>query len=1210
MSERREHEMVNLVMAAAQAMQGIEPVAGKVEAAQLSKVRSALDAMTAGHAKPGGLDGLSADDAEQLEARMFALHERAAAIAIALGESGQADRWLSDAERLARDDGQRAELAAGRRSLERFRALIHGRMLIANRRARAARAIWRKLVQDRSQMGGDAIARAAIEELEAPRALGPGDSMPTLSRINGIGAGFYGRSKMWPDRSYRTMHCISVLWIPVYPLSGWRVRDAQGGYHILAREPLPRWAERARWVMPLAIALVIAGFATSSYLNSPERLAGQRWDAALAAAQSGDAEAALRRLDDEVAQDAVRVDRDRAGRAGAEIVRLAVGRVPRPFTAGALDEATRVIRRYQALPESVRSGAAQTAMLAAIEGWIQALGTAPDTAEPRLGLLRAATEIAPADRRPEVARQLSAARIALASTKRDEWPLDALALLVESGGTQDRATIEAADQIVARIVESPSLLLDAGDDLDAWLAATADAALKSRVTAQRKAAQDGRSAAEADGVTPAQLADMATQRPWDQHVQLQLARGEASAGKLDAAAARLNRLGSPGMLTRDARFVLAQLTAAQGKLEPADAMLTSLLAGRLAKYTAASTAMAAAFKQAEDRTKQRLDTGNVPFDLQQKYKTASEAERGELIRNWFDEQMKADPALTAARAKYIAVADVVPVALASGSIKLRRAQTMSGAARDAALRDAERVLLAIRGEAEGQPEFRLALGETYARLGKTAESEAELGAVLKDGTPTLRLGVAGIYRGLGNIARASQVAEQVFAAASGEDKENAAGLRGLIALERGQEDEAESWMRKAGKGPDVASHLLEIEALRLARSGKTAECAAKFAQVAKNHLAVAGSTRATGYNNAAVAYQEGFNCSGDPEALRSAERALETAYRNQPDEAIVVSNLATLLETTGSLRVLQRDVDTRALQLKLHEVETVMGMLLYGTARDAELAALRADPSIRRSSELFAQAEVLAPSNIRVLGARFGAAARLDDLAGATAIVDRARHAKALDASEIKEARERRQTGLDDAKHITGLETRLARLESILARPAGLSPKTRAAGLFLVAETASELGLYKLDAALVAKARQAATTAMQLWPALDCHTMLATMLIDEAGLAADGKAWLTARRNQRAVAALAHLAADHAPLADKIRGAKLWSEVAVQARADRSRPGPSDLRLARLLGDAAVEARARSVLDDRMAHLGLELAILVDPGDEDSKSDLALLDAH
>lgn len=1199
--------MVNLVVAAAQAMQGMEPVAGAVEAAQLSRVRSALDAMAAGHAKPGGLDGLSADDAGQVEARMVALYERAAAIAIALGETAAADRWLSDAERLARDDDQRAEIAAGRRSLERFRALVHGRMLFANGRGRAARAIWRKLTQDRSQQGGDPIARAAVEELEAPRALGPGDSTPTLARINGIGAGFYGRSKVWPDRSYRTMHCVSVLWIPVYPLSCWRVRDAQGGYQILAREPLPRWAQQVRWLIPVAIAVLIAGAAINSYLNDPDHLARKRWDAVLATTQGGDAEAALRRLDDEVAQDAAHVDRDRAGRAGAEIVRLAASRVPAPFTAAALDPALRVIRRYQGMPESVRSGAAQSAIVAAIEGWVKALGTATATAEPRLTLLRAAAEIAPT---AEISKQLSAARIALASTQQNDWPLDALALLVEGHGAQDRAVIEAADQIVARLVESPSLLLDAGDDLDAWLAITADSAAKTRVTTERTVAQSGRSAAEADGVGPAELADMATKRPWDQYVQLQLAGGEASAGKLDAAAARLNRIGPPGMLIRKARFLLAQLTAAEGKLEAADAMLTSLLGGRLARYSAASTAMAAAFKQAQDRIQQRLRTSDVPDDFRQQVERAKESERDELISNWFNEQMKADPALQAARTKYLALADVVQVALASGSIKLRRAQAMSGPARDAALRDAERVLLAIRGEAEGQPEFRLALGETYARLGKTTESEAEFDAVLKDGTPALRLAVARVYRSLGNIGRASQVTEQVFAAASGNDKENAAGLRGLIAFEQGKEDEAESWFRKAGKGIDVTSQLLAIEALRLARSGKTAECAAKFAQVAKAHLAVAGSTRASGYNNAAVAYQEGFNCSGDPESLRAAERALETAYRNQPDEAIVVSNLAGLLATTGALRVLQRDVDTRALQLKLHEVDTVVGMLLVGTAREAELAALRADPSIRRADELLAQAEVLAPSNIHVLGARFSAAARLEDLAGATALVDRVRHAKGLDRSELKEARERRQTGVDDAKLIAGLETRLARLESVVARPAGLSPRSRAAGLILIAVNASELGLFKLEPALIAKARQAATTAMQLWPALDCHGMLTGMLIDEAGITADGKAWLTARRIRRPVTALASLVADHAPLADKIRGAKSWSEVAEHARADHTRPGPSDLRLARLIGDAALEARARAVRDDRMAHLGLEFETLLDPSDELAKADLDLVDAH
>jgi hypothetical protein len=1210
MAERREHEMVNLVVAAGQAMRGVEPVAGKVDAAQLSTVRGALEAMAARHARPGGLDGLSREDIDRLEIRMIALYEGAAALAIALRETGPADRWLADAERLAREDGPRAELAAGRRSPERFRALVHGRMLFADDRARAARAIWRQLARDKAQGELDAIARAAIEELEAPRALGPGDRMPTLSRINGIGAGFYGRSKTWPDRSYATMHCISVLWIPVYPLSRWRVRDAQSGYHILAREPLPRWAQLARWVIPLAIALVIAGAAIRSHLTDPDRLARQRWDAALALAQGGDAEAALRRLDVEVTQDAARVDRERAERAGAEIVRLAVGRVPGQFTAGALDPAIRVVRRYQALPQRVRSGPAQAAILAAVEGWVQALGAAADTAEPRLVLLRAAVEVAPGDRAVEVARQLTSARIAVASARRDDWPLDALALLVESHGAQDRPAIEAADRIVARLVESPSLLLDAGDDLDAWLAATTDPAANSRVIAQRKAAQDGRSAAEADGVSPAELAGMATQRPWDQYVQLQLARGDASAGKIDAAATRLDRLGPPGMVIRDARFLLAQLTAAQGKLEAADTLLTSLLAGRLSRFSAASAAMAAAFKQAQDRIEQKLETGDVPQDLQQRAQTASEDQRRELITNYFDEQMKADPALSAARAKYLALADVVPAALAAGSIKLRRAQAVSGPARDAMLRDAERVLLAIRGEAEGQPEFRLALGETYARLGKSAESEAEFGAVLKDGTPALRLSVALIYRSLGNTARAAQVTEQVFAAASGDDKEHAASVRGRIALEHGREDEAESWLHRAGNRPEVASSLLEIEALRLARTGKTAECAAKFTQMAKNQLAAAGAAQGAGFNNAAISYEQAFECSGDPEALRAAVRTLETAYRNEPDDAIVVYNLASLLDTSGQLRVLQRDVDTRALRLQLGEVGTVVDALLTGSARAGELAALRADLGVRRSNELFAQAEVLAPTNIRMLYGRFLGAARLDDLDSASALVDRARHARGLDLSELKDARERKQSGVDEAKLIGTLETRLARLDSIVARPAGLSARTRAAGWFLIAEAASELGLYKLDPAMLARAREAAAAAMQLWPALDGHGMLVGVLIDEAGVAADGKAWLAARRLRRPVTALARLVADHAPLADQIRGAKSWPEVVEHARADQTKPGMSDLRLARLLGDAALETRARAMLDDRMTHLDLELAVLFDPGDEVARADLALLDAR
>jgi hypothetical protein len=194
-TEGREPELARRIGAAVKVVRGIEPAPGKVEAGQLAAVRTALDEVTAEHARRGALDGLPGDAVARLETRIAALYGHAAATAIAAGEPGLAERWLAEAERISRDDDQRAELAAGRRAPERYRALVHGRVLIAGKRKRAARAIWRRLVESAAKGEDDPIARTATDELEAPRPF----------RFNGIGVGFYGRRKVWPDRSYATM---------------------------------------------------------------------------------------------------------------------------------------------------------------------------------------------------------------------------------------------------------------------------------------------------------------------------------------------------------------------------------------------------------------------------------------------------------------------------------------------------------------------------------------------------------------------------------------------------------------------------------------------------------------------------------------------------------------------------------------------------------------------------------------------------------------------------------------------------------------------------------------------------------------------------------------------------------------------------------------------------------------------------------------------
>jgi cellulose synthase operon protein C len=996
-----------------------------------------------------------------------------------------------------------------------------------------------------------------------------------------------------------------VLYIPLIPIGAYRVVDQDGGYLVLAREQLSRFAKLARLAVVAVAVLAIGGFAVNSYLNDPDRLARKRWDAALAVASEKDAEAGLAALDAELAGgDIASVPTDSAEHAGAEVVRLAASYVAKPFTPDKLDQAGRVVRRYLALPDRAKGGAARAAMLGALDGWLAQLGDKVERADARLALLSHEVAVADDARAAEIRKTIAATRLAVAKAQAADWPLDALAILAEA--PYDAATLAIADAIVARIADAPSLLLDAGPDLTPWLDATKDEALRKKVLDGRHTADEIKDEATADGVTAAQLAAMQTKRPWDQRVTLALARLDADAGKLDAAAARLGKLGAQGMMIRDARFMLGSLQVAQGKLDEADATLTALLARRMQKFAAASAALREAVARADERVKGQLDRGTVPPDFRAKYEAAPEAERGKVVEAWYNEQIDSDPTVVSRREAYLALGDVVPLSLAAGSAKLRRAQKLAGGARDALLADAERTFLAIRAEAEGQPEFRLGLGEIYARLGKIKESDAELQAILDKKEPELSIKVANVYRDIGSVARAKQIAKDVFESSTGAIKDHAAVLLGLITA--GDDEESESWFRKADQNnPFVQTTLLELEGQKLYRQGKLAACASKYAAAAKAHLAMAKGTNVAGYNNAALAHQHRYQCSGDPAALTDAQTTLEKAYRAAPDEPLIVGNLTRLLGTIADLHVLAKHIDVRALDVGATEAEIVMSALLAGPQRDAVLAEVLADPSHRRSVELAAQFEVLAPNNVAAYSEAFGHAYAKRDEAAAAAIVERARAAKALDTSEAQRRREKWLTGAEDAKLFEHYGARVPLLEKALAQPK-LSAATRAAGNLLLSSSLVATAVYKRDPALLARAREAAVQAMAQWPAIDANAMIVHALVDEAGLAANADAWVKERRTRSAIAAVAHLVAQKSPVGDQIRATKPWGEVAKFARADTTRPGLDEVRLARLLGDDVLATRAKTVLDDKLTRLNVELRHILDPGDVEDTENQELLD--
>src|SRR5262249_7660359 len=151
-------------------------------------------------------------------------------------------------------------------------------------------------------------------------------------------------------------------------------------------------------------------------------------------------------------------------------------------------------------------------------------------------------------------------------------------------------------------------------------------------------------------------------------------------------------------------------------------------------------------------------------------------------------------------------------------------------------------------------------------------------------------------------------------------------------------------------------------------------------------------------------------------------------------------------------------------------------------------------------------------------------------------------------------------------------------------------------GWYLMSRIQLRLGLHKDGNVAFERGREAAAMAMKLWPALHGEPVVVDALIDEAGLEADAKAWREIRRTLDPVMALEQLVTGHSPVATKIRASKVWSEVPAHVRVAEP-PTLGDVRLARLLGDPALEARARAAFDDKLVGMDLALALVLDPGD-------------
>ena len=118
--------------------------------------------------------------------------------------------------------------------------------------------------------------------------LRPVPNAPTLFRINGIGAGMYGKRDFDLETgTYIKTHCFCVLFVPLIALGAYRVADAESGWYFIGKERLSSFAKS--WNIGVLVLSLLFGaiLADHAHRTSPEYVAKQELRRGNHALQSG-----------------------------------------------------------------------------------------------------------------------------------------------------------------------------------------------------------------------------------------------------------------------------------------------------------------------------------------------------------------------------------------------------------------------------------------------------------------------------------------------------------------------------------------------------------------------------------------------------------------------------------------------------------------------------------------------------------------------------------------------------------------------------------------------------------------------------------------------------------------------------------------------------------------------------------------------------------
>jgi hypothetical protein len=542
-------------------------------------------------------------------------------------------------------------------------------------------------------------------------------------------------------------------------------------------------------------------------------------------------------------------------------------------------------------------------------------------------------------------------------------------------------------------------------------------------------------------------------------------------------AAHANRLG----ILEGAR-ILGRIYAAQGKHEPAYALLKPYTEGRLAKLHAAEQAYEKAVDAAENRAIEQLKTGKAPGFNFQRHKTANDAAKNAMVREYVVGMVKDDPAIKSAQQQLIKEAPVVPVALDLAIVMLHRAQGLADpAARRKELEQAEQTFLAIRGLAGETEKYRLYLGQVYFWLGKQGEGRKLFDELLqaKNRDFDILLATAQVYREVGAVSDARALLEEAYKAQTDAAKKQAAALfRSLLFVDL---DDEIAWLTKSNQeDASVRASLSAARGNKAIWEGRDEEAAGHLRQAVDTYLKMAEN--ASMLNNCALAYLSLFHATRDREHLTRGIEMLDKAVALKPDDSILLHNAATTLWQTAFDDIIGNAVDLKALKRR-GGLDLLSFLAADPAAKQQWVERVRKHPGLARARGYLEKLLILAPKRADSYAILAELFEFTRDQNGLVALQQRLEKAD-LDMADARREMLDFYAGKNDQKHLTDLQNALTRLEAVL-------PAARKAG-----------GATRAVAA-VALARQKLALAM-LTPSIKLDEIVA--LADEAHAAAPSEA--------------------------------------------------------------------------------------------------------